>query len=72
MKKKVYAVRNGRKTGLFMSWDDCKKQVDAFPGGAVAHGHEDHGVALADDDGAVGLLGDAAGLEADGRAAQVH
>ena len=32
MKKKVYAVRNGRKTGLFMSWDDCKKQVDAFPG----------------------------------------
>ena len=32
MKKKVYAVRNGRKTGLFMSWDDCKKQVDAYPG----------------------------------------
>lgn len=26
MKKKVYAVRNGRKTGLFMSWDDCKNK----------------------------------------------
>ena len=48
------------------------EEVDAFPGGAVAHGHEDHGVALADDDSAVGLLGDAAGLEGDGRVAQVH
>ena len=47
------------------------EEVDAFPGGAVAHGHEDHGVALADDDGAVGLLGDAAGLDGDGGVTQL-
>lgn len=32
MQKKIYAVRQGRQTGLFTSWEDCKKQVDAFPG----------------------------------------
>ena len=32
MAKKVYAVRKGRTTGLFMNWDDCKAQVDGFPG----------------------------------------
>ena len=32
MAKKVYAVRKGRTTGLFMSWDDCKVQVDGFAG----------------------------------------
>lgn len=31
-KAKVYAVRAGRKTGLFESWDDCKAQVDGFQG----------------------------------------
>lgn len=30
--KKVYAVRKGRTTGIFMSWDDCKAQVDGFTG----------------------------------------
>ena len=30
--KKVYAVRKGRTTGMFMSWDDCKAQVDGFAG----------------------------------------
>ena len=30
--KKVYAVRKGRMTGIFMSWDDCKAQVDGFAG----------------------------------------
>ncbi|MCR5030358.1 MAG: ribonuclease HI [Selenomonadaceae bacterium] len=30
--KKVYAVKRGRKAGLFTSWDDCKAQVDGFPG----------------------------------------
>lgn len=29
---KFYAVRNGRKTGIFLSWDDCKKQIDGFSG----------------------------------------
>ena len=30
--KKVYAVRKGRMTGIFTSWDDCKAQVDGFAG----------------------------------------
>ncbi|MCQ2563729.1 MAG: ribonuclease HII [Mogibacterium sp.] len=30
--KKVYAVRKGRTTGIFMRWDDCKAQVDGFTG----------------------------------------
>ena len=48
------------------------EEVDAFPGFGAAHGHEDHGVALADDDGAGGLLGDAARLEGDGRPVQIE
>lgn len=31
-KKKVYAVRKGKKTGLFYSWDECKAVVDGFSG----------------------------------------
>lgn len=31
-KKKVYAVKNGRQTGLFYSWDECKRMVHGFPG----------------------------------------
>ena len=31
-KKKVYAVKRGRMTGLFTSWDECKTQVDGFAG----------------------------------------
>lgn len=30
MAKKFYAVKNGRKTGVFTTWDDCKAQVDGF------------------------------------------
>lgn len=30
--KKYYAVRKGRKTGVFSSWNECKEQVDGFPG----------------------------------------
>ena len=26
-KKKIYAVRKGHKTGLFYTWDECKKAV---------------------------------------------
>ncbi|XP_071067947.1 ribonuclease H1 isoform X2 [Dasypus novemcinctus] len=26
-----YAVRRGRKTGVFLSWNECKAQVDRFP-----------------------------------------
>ena len=33
MKKKLwYAVKSGRKPGLFTSWDDCKLQVIGYPG----------------------------------------
>ena len=31
-KKKFYVVWNGRKKGVFTSWNVCKKQVDAFDG----------------------------------------
>ncbi|MBU5306435.1 ribonuclease H family protein [Clostridioides mangenotii] len=30
--KKVYAVRSGRKTGIFSSWDECKEQVSGYKG----------------------------------------
>ncbi len=30
--KKVYAVKKGRTTGIFMTWEDCKAQVDGFNG----------------------------------------
>jgi hypothetical protein len=26
-KKKFYAVSSGRETGVFLSWEECKKQV---------------------------------------------
>ena len=31
-KKKFYAVRQGRKTGVFLTWDECRKQVMGYPG----------------------------------------
>jgi len=30
--KKIYAVRKGRKTGLFQTWAECQKQVIGFSG----------------------------------------
>ena len=30
--KKVYAVRKGKKTGVFYSWAECKASVDGYPG----------------------------------------
>ena len=32
MAKKYYAVRAGRKTGIFETWDECKKSVDGYSG----------------------------------------
>lgn len=32
MAKKYYAVKNGRKTGVFETWDECKSQVAGFSG----------------------------------------
>lgn len=31
-KRKFYAVRVGRKTGVFNTWDECKEQVNGFYG----------------------------------------
>lgn len=31
-KKKVYAVKKGRQTGLFYSWDACSSSVKGYPG----------------------------------------
>lgn len=30
-KKKIYAVRKGHKTGLFYTWDECKKRCMDIP-----------------------------------------
>jgi viroplasmin and RNaseH domain-containing protein len=30
--KKYYAVRKGRRTGIFNSWNECRIQVDGYPG----------------------------------------
>ncbi|MDR1773704.1 MAG: RNase H1/viroplasmin domain-containing protein, partial [Clostridioides sp.] len=32
MSKKFYVVRKGRNTGIFNTWNECKKQVDGFSG----------------------------------------
>ena len=32
MASKYYAVRNGRKTGIFESWAECQKQINGFSG----------------------------------------
>lgn len=31
-KKKFYAVRKGKKTGIFNTWDECKEQVNGYSG----------------------------------------
>ena len=31
-KKKFYAVQNGRVPGVYLTWDECKKQVDGYSG----------------------------------------
>lgn len=31
-KQKYYAVKSGISTGIFLNWDDCKKQVDGYKG----------------------------------------
>ena len=53
-KKKFYAVRQGRKTGMFLTWDECKKQVMGYPGaiyksfGTEAEAKEYLGIASGD------------------------
>ena len=31
-KKKVFAVKRGKTTGLFYSWAECQESVDGYPG----------------------------------------
>ena len=31
-KKKIYAVKKGRKIGIFKTWDECKTSVDGYSG----------------------------------------
>lgn len=31
-KKKIYAVKKGKISGIFRSWDECKNSVDGYPG----------------------------------------
>ena len=45
-KKKIYAVRKGHKTGLFYTWDECKKAVYGYSGAEYEPKEE---VASADD-----------------------
>lgn len=44
--KKVYAVRVGRKTGIFSTWEECEAQVKGFAG-AKFKGFTEMGEALA-------------------------
>ncbi|MFS0688599.1 viroplasmin family protein [Sporosarcina sp. 179-K 8C2 HS] len=32
MAKKYYAVKQGKKTGIFTTWDECKQNVHGYPG----------------------------------------
>ena len=32
VKKKIYAVKKGKTTGLFYSWDECKDATNGYPG----------------------------------------
>ena len=32
MGKKIYAVKNGRKTGLFKTWEECEAQIKGYSG----------------------------------------
>lgn len=31
-KRKIYAVKKGKATGIFKTWDECKASVDGYPG----------------------------------------
>lgn len=44
MGKKYYAVKRGRKVGIYTSWDECRKQVEGFPG-AIYKSFTDYDVA---------------------------
>ena len=45
MGKKYYAVKKGRKNGIYSTWAECKKQVDGFSG-AIYKSFTDYDTAL--------------------------
>lgn len=45
MGKKYYAVKKGRKSGIYSTWAECKKQVDGFSG-AIYKSFTDYDAAL--------------------------
>ena len=57
--KKVYAVKKGRTTGIFLTWDDCRAQVDGFAGAEYK--------SFADPADAMAYLGLAAGADGAGQ-----
>lgn len=67
MEKKVYAVRRGRKTGIFFSWDECRASVLGFSG-ADFKGFKTAEEALAYLDGANANAGAGHNPAADGAA----
>ncbi len=68
MGKKIYAVRRGRKTGLFATWAECQEQVTGFSGAEYKSfptreealrflgGAQESGYAGADEDTAVAYV----------------
>lgn len=45
-KKKYYAVKKGKTPGIYLTWEDCKSQVEGY-GGAVYQGFAELGEAAA-------------------------
>ena len=60
-----------RRVRVFLVLDGEGKEVDVLRFLRVAGGHEDHGVAALHDGGAVGLLGDLAGLDRERTAIEI-
>ncbi len=56
--KKVYAVKKGKTTGIFSTWEACKASVDGYPGAEYK--------GFATEEEAKGYLGDAIAAERSG------
>ena len=39
MKRKYYAVKKGKKPGIYRSWEECRAQVSGFSGASVSYTH---------------------------------
>ena len=73
--KKIYAVRKGRKTGLFSTWAECQKQVTGYSGAEYKSftGRDEAEAFLSGDTAEAGLSGEEffanqkAGADTDGQ-----